>query len=36
MLAQPSVIRRPVIEWTGGGITIGFDAERWLALLERH
>jgi arsenate reductase (glutaredoxin) len=29
MLAQPSVIKRPVVEWHGGRITVGFDAQRW-------
>jgi Spx/MgsR family transcriptional regulator len=26
MLAQPSVIKRPVVEWAGGGLSVGFDA----------
>jgi Spx/MgsR family transcriptional regulator len=29
MLAQPSVIRRPVVEWDDGRITVGFDAAQW-------
>jgi Spx/MgsR family transcriptional regulator len=29
MLAQPSVIRRPVVEWPGGELTVGFDAGEW-------
>lgn len=29
MLAQPSVIRRPVVEWPGGRVTAGFDAALW-------
>ena len=29
MLAQPSVIKRPVVEWADGTITIGFDAASW-------
>jgi Spx/MgsR family transcriptional regulator len=29
MLAQPSVIKRPVVEWSDGRITVGFDAGRW-------
>jgi Spx/MgsR family transcriptional regulator len=33
MLAQPSVIKRPVVEW-GGDTTVGFDAAAW-ALLAR-
>ena len=27
MQAQPSVIKRPVVVWADGGITVGFDAE---------
>lgn len=29
MLAQPSVIRRPVVEWPDGATTVGFDADDW-------
>lgn len=29
MLDQPSVIKRPVVEWAGGDITVGFDAAAW-------
>jgi Spx/MgsR family transcriptional regulator len=29
MLAVPSVIKRPVVEWDDGRITVGFDAARW-------
>jgi len=29
MCAQPSVIRRPVIEWDAGEPTVGFDEELW-------
>lgn len=36
MLAHPSVIKRPVVEWAGGSVSIGFDAEKWAALLERR
>jgi len=28
-LANPSVIKRPVVQWADGGITIGFDASAW-------
>lgn len=31
MLAQPSVIKRPVVEWQGGRITVGFDEDAWAA-----
>jgi Spx/MgsR family transcriptional regulator len=34
MLAQPSVIKRPVVEW-GGDATVGFDAEAWTLLARR-
>lgn len=29
--AQPSAIRRPVIEWGGGAITVGFAPDDWSA-----
>jgi Spx/MgsR family transcriptional regulator len=29
MLAQPSLIKRPVVEWGRGEITVGFDADAW-------
>jgi arsenate reductase len=29
MLAQPSLIRRPVVEWGDGSISVGFDAGHW-------
>ena len=35
MLANPSVIKRPVVEWDGtpdGRVTVGFAAPAWLAL----
>ena len=34
MLANPSVIKRPVVEWQAGSglITVGFDAPRWLEI----
>jgi len=35
MLAEPSVIKRPVVEWPDGRITVGFDAVRWAELLGR-
>lgn len=31
MLAQPRVIRRPVVEWPDGAVTAGFDAATWEA-----
>ena len=29
MVAQPSVIKRPVVEWDDGRITVGFDEKAW-------
>ncbi len=29
MLAHSSVIKRPVVEWADGRITVGFDAADW-------
>ncbi len=34
MLAQPSVIKRPVVQWASGAVTVGFDAADWLARLK--
>ena len=31
--AHPSVIKRPVVEWADGRITVGFKAETWQELL---
>ena len=32
MQAQPSVVKRPVVEWASGATTVGFDASRWSEL----
>jgi arsenate reductase (glutaredoxin) len=29
MLAHPSVIKRPVIEWPAGAVTVGFEPAHW-------
>jgi len=29
MLANPSVIKRPVVEWADGSVTVGFDEAVW-------
>jgi arsenate reductase len=29
MRAQPSVIKRPVVEWDDGRVTVGFDPTDW-------
>jgi arsenate reductase len=34
MLAQPSVIKRPVVEW-GTKTTVGFDSDAWALLARR-
>ncbi|WP_341902388.1 arsenate reductase [Polaromonas sp. YR568] len=34
MLAQPSVIKRPVVDW-GPGFSVGFDATAWADRLKR-
>ena len=28
-LSNPSVIKRPVVQWPNGDVTVGFDASRW-------
>jgi arsenate reductase (glutaredoxin) len=37
MLANPSVVKRPVVEWQGssGPITVGFDAPGWLEIIRK-
>lgn len=32
LLQHASVIKRPVVEWADGAITVGFDAADWSAL----
>lgn len=29
MQAQPSVIKRPVMRWADGSVSVGFDADDW-------
>ena len=29
MLRQPSVIKRPVVAWADGSLSVGFDAQGW-------
>ena len=31
LLAQPSLIKRPVVRWSDGALTVGFDATDWAA-----
>lgn len=35
MLEQPSVIKRPVMQWGDGSVSVGFDAAGWAARLKR-
>jgi arsenate reductase len=29
LLREPSLVKRPLVEWADGRVTVGFDAERW-------
>lgn len=33
MRSQPSVIKRPVVEWAPGTVTVGFDPAAWETLV---
>ena len=33
MLANPSVVKRPVVVWGNGLVTVGFDAPSWQGLI---
>ena len=35
VLANPSVIKRPVVEWPQGDVTVGFDAARWAEMVTK-
>ena len=35
MRAQPSAIKRPVVDWGSGDFTVGFDPVAWVALDNR-
>lgn len=35
MRAQPSVIKRPVMQWDNGAVSVGFDADDWARRLSR-
>ncbi len=35
MLAHASVVKRPVVRWGDGRVTVGFDAEEWLPRIKR-
>ena len=38
MLANPSAVKRPVVQWQGssGPITVGFNAPGWLEIIRKH
>jgi Spx/MgsR family transcriptional regulator len=36
MQAQASVIKRPVVDWPDGTVTVGFDAEGWVRYLTKR
>lgn len=36
MLAQPSVIKRPVVEWGPADVSVGFDSAAWEARQKRQ
>lgn len=35
MRRQPSVVKRPVVRWAGGAVTVGFDESDWASRLGR-
>jgi Spx/MgsR family transcriptional regulator len=34
-LDNPSIIKRPVVEWPGGVVTVGFDVQLWADLVAK-
>jgi len=34
MQAQPSVIKRPLVQWPDGSLSVGFDAADWARRLK--
>lgn len=34
LMLNPSLIKRPVVEWPGGAVSVGFDPERFGSLVE--
>lgn len=33
-IGNPSMIKRPVVQWPCGGVTVGFDAARWTEIVK--
>ena len=29
MVANPSIVKRPVVQWPNGDVTVGFDSAQW-------
>jgi arsenate reductase (glutaredoxin) len=36
LLAQPSLVKRPVVDWADGTVSVGFDAARFAELIARR
>lgn len=36
MLAQPSLVKRPVVAWADGSVSVGFDAARFAQAVRRR
>ena len=34
--SQPSAVKRPVVQWPGGEISVGFEGAAWAARLQRN
>ncbi len=34
-LANPSIIKRPVVQWPNGAVTVGFDALQWSEIVAK-
>ncbi|MGB4115830.1 MAG: arsenate reductase [Polaromonas sp.] len=35
VIGNPSIIKRPVVQWPGGGVTVGFDALIWTEMARK-
>ena len=36
MVANPSVIKRPVVQWRNGDVTVGFDSDSWATFAAKY
>ena len=32
MVANPSIVKRPVVQWPNGDVTVGFDSAQWVEM----